>query len=460
MKTKDNKVKTKVLAVLFICLAAGAGYIFWVKMETDSPKVDLDLGSGYMGASQTVNVTAQDPNSGLKHIRMSIFQNGLDTPVMDTNIEKAANEPVRKKSFRVSIQPSKLNISDGEAFFRLSVDDRSWWRWFNGNRTYIEKKVVIDTKPPEIQLLSKRHNIAQGGSGVAFYRVSEPCVSGIEVGDLFYKGYPGRFSDQSIMTAFFALRHDQGTGVTVLAKAEDKAGNATATALPHYIKRKRFRKDSIRISDNFLTAKMPEFYNHVARDPGAPLLDYFLKINRDLRARNYDDFRKIAESSEPNQYWEGAFLRLHQSATMARFADERDYMYNGKHIDTQTHMGVDLASTSHAPVNAANSGKVIFVGDIGIYGKTVVLDHGFGLLSTYSHLNGYEVMDGQIVSKGEIIGQSGVTGLAGGDHLHFGMMVQRIFVNPVEWWDGQWIEHNISDKMQMIESLYAGGPTQ
>ncbi len=459
LKTKDNKIKTKILAVLLICVAVGAGYILWVKLETEPPGVDLNLGSKFIGSSRTVEIKVEDFKSGLKHIRMSLFQNGLDTLLTDMEINKNGAETVKQKSFRISLEPSKLNLSEGSAVFRLAVTDRSWWRWFSGNRTYIEKEVVIDTRPPDIQLLSRRHNVAQGGSGVAFYRISESCVSGIEVGDLFFKGYPGRFTDQTIMTAFFALKHDHGTDVKLLVKAEDKAGNKSTLALPHYIRRKRFRNDSIRISDNFLNTKMPEFYNKVERDHSKSPLDYFLKINRDIRAQNYDNFRKIAEKSEPNQYWEGAFMRLHQSATMARFADKRDYIYNGNHIDTQIHMGVDLASTSHAPVNASNNGKVIFVGDIGIYGKTVVIDHGFGLLTTYSHLNGYEVTEGQIVSKNDIIGQTGVTGLAGGDHLHFGVLVQNIFVNPVEWWDGEWIKNNINDKIDMIEADYSGGST-
>ncbi|MCP4215581.1 MAG: M23 family metallopeptidase, partial [bacterium] len=106
----------------------------------------------------------------------------------------------------------------------------------------------------------------------------------------------------------------------------------------------------------------------------------------------------------------------------------------------------------HAPVPAANKGKVVFSGIIGIFGKTVMIDHGFGLFSTYSHLSAFDVKPGQIVSKGEIIGKTGITGLAGGDHLHFGMMVHDTFVNPVEWWDAGWIKNNITDKIKKIDT--------
>jgi murein DD-endopeptidase MepM/ murein hydrolase activator NlpD len=149
-------------------------------------------------------------------------------------------------------------------------------------------------------------------------------------------------------------------------------------------------------------------------------------------------------------YWKGAFLRLPNSARRAGFADHRIYKYKGHIIDRQTHMGIDLASVAQSPVLASNTGKVIFAEGLGIYGKTVIIDHGFGLFSMYSHLSSFNVKKGQMVPKGDIIGRTGVTGLAGGDHLHFGMLVHNTFVNPVEWWDASWIKNNISDKIDEL----------
>lgn len=84
----------------------------------------------------------------------------------------------------------------------------------------------------------------------------------------------------------------------------------------------------------------------------------------------------------------------------------------------------------------------------------MVIDHGFGLFSTYSHLSALDVKQGQVISKGEVIGRTGSTGLAGGDHLHFGIIVHNTFVDPVEWWDAAWIKNNISTKIDTIKSLY------
>jgi len=80
---------------------------------------------------------------------------------------------------------------------------------------------------------------------------------------------------------------------------------------------------------------------------------------------------------------------------------------------------------------------------MGIYGLTVVLDHGQGLFTTYSHLSRLEAGQGDMVNKGQVIARTGTSGLAFGDHLHFGVAIQGVFVNPLEWLDRDWIEKKI-----------------
>ena len=94
---------------------------------------------------------------------------------------------------------------------------------------------------------------------------------------------------------------------------------------------------------------------------------------------------------------------------------------------------------------------MIFADRLGIYGLAVVIDHGQGLESVYGHLSKIEVTLDQQVKKGQPIGLTGETGLAGGDHLHFAVIVQGIFVNPVEWWDPHWIADNVIKKLALVE---------
>ena len=83
----------------------------------------------------------------------------------------------------------------------------------------------------------------------------------------------------------------------------------------------------------------------------------------------------------------------------------------------------------------------------GIYGNTVIVDHGFGLMTLYGHLSTIDVSDGAAVKRGDVLGRSGRTGLAGGDHLHFSVLIQGTPVDPREWWDDHWIRDRIARKL-------------
>jgi murein DD-endopeptidase MepM/ murein hydrolase activator NlpD len=233
--------------------------------------------------------------------------------------------------------------------------------------------------------------------------------------------------------------------------ATDRAGNTSKSGFYHHIRSKTFKKDQIRLSDGFLARKMPEFDDSLFKTPPASPLEKFLAINQDLRRANAEQFRNMTQNSEGAIHWTGTFLRLPNAARKSSFADHRDYQYQGKTVDRQVHVGIDLASLAHSPVPAGNHGKVVFAGPIGIYGETVVIDHGLGLFSTYSHLSSIQVEEGQTVARGDILGNTGTTGLAGGDHLHYGMLVGGVFVNPVEWWDPQWIQNNITQRIDAVE---------
>ncbi len=97
-----------------------------------------------------------------------------------------------------------------------------------------------------------------------------------------------------------------------------------------------------------------------------------------------------------------------------------------------------------AGIEAANHGIVVFAEYLGIYGNTVMLDHGQGVFSLYSHLSRISAEVGQRVEQGALLGYSGVSGMAGGDHLHFSMLVNGIFVDPLEWWDRSWVDNQLT----------------
>jgi murein DD-endopeptidase MepM/ murein hydrolase activator NlpD len=448
-------LKSKVFLVICLIALIPVAWIVAVKFEGKKPSILIENPSPYIGRNQSLSVAVADPQSGVRKIWIGLVKDGAETVLYKKDLPSGGiigGGKDIKTSLNLNIEPESLGMTDGKAMLRMVATDYSWRNWLHGNTAYLEKEVIIDTKPPGVDILSRVHNVSQGGSGVVIYRLSEPCDnSGVTVGENFFPGYSGYFKDKRLFMAFFALNYEQGPGTRIFVKATDFAGNSAKAAFPFYLKKREYKKDLIHISDRFLNWKMPEFNIGASPDSDTPLVDIFLKVNREVRASNSKKFLEIVSDAAKELYWDNAFLRLPNSARQAGFADHRKYKYKNRVIDEQVHLGIDLASVAHSPIPAANNGKVVFAGYLGIYGNTVVIDHGFGLFSIYSHLSSIDAKEGQVVSKGEIIGHTGSTGLAGGDHLHFGMLVHNTFVNPVEWWDGTWIKNNITDKIESIK---------
>ena len=166
-----------------------------------------------------------------------------------------------------------------------------------------------------------------------------------------------------------------------------------------------------------------------------------------MRQRNNTTLIRLADRSAERFFWDDEFLQMRNAKVMSDFADRRTYIYKGKVVDQQDHLGLDLASTRAAEIQAANDGVVMLAQYFGIYGNTVVIDHGYGLMSLYGHLSSITVSSGQPIERGAVIGHSGQTGLAGGDHLHFTMLLQGLPVDPREWWDSHWLHDRLVLKL-------------
>jgi murein DD-endopeptidase MepM/ murein hydrolase activator NlpD len=455
-KEKKRSKLWLILVLILVVVVPLAGFLV-VRFEGTIPEAEINLQSIYLGRTQDISASVSDTGSGLRQVWMALLKDGKEIVLHDEAFPSAGilkGGSTQDATIKVTVAPPDMGFSDGKATLRMVVRDYSWRNWWKGNRAYIEKSVEIDTRPPDIEVLTNAHNISQGGAGLVIFRTSEPCSqSGVTVGGKFYPGTAGHFKDELIQMAFFALAHDQGRDTAIQMRAVDLAGNEKKSGLNHHIRRKKFRKDRINISDGFLRKKMPDFAAELPGSSSNPLVAKFLKINRNLRQANYRRIVEVCSQPSSRLYWQGGFLRLPNAANRAGFADRRSYYYKKKEIDRQVHLGIDLASLANSPIPAANSGIVVLAESLGIYGGTVILDHGFGLYSMYSHLSFIGVEPGQQVARGDILGRTGSTGLAGGDHLHFSVLVNDTFVNPVEWWDKKWIQNNVTSKIDRVKSI-------
>jgi murein DD-endopeptidase MepM/ murein hydrolase activator NlpD len=315
---------------------------------------------------------------------------------------------------------------------------------------------------PTVAVVSTKHYINQGGAEMVVYRVSPADVrSGVVVGDIEYPGYPAtgatvdgvKITDPSLRVAFFALLYTQPTSAPMHLFARDEAGNAARGDFDYLTFAKAPKKSTIPLDDRFLDRVVPAILAGTTEiKPDGTTLEKFLAINGELRKKNAATIASYASQSAPELFWRGVvFHPFTNSAVESAFADQRTYTYQGKDVDHQTHLGFDLASFRNTPIVAANRGTVVHASELGIYGNCVIIDHGMGVQSLYAHLSQIDVKVGAMVDKDQPLGRSGITGLAGGDHLHFTMLVNGQMVNPVEWWDPHWIEDRILRKLRAAQ---------
>ncbi len=431
---------------LIVVLAVGGLFVFR-QFEWYPPRIQVDLERAVLGRRPFV-VRVDDRGKGLTHVSVALVANGESRPIHFREFEPSralAEIPVR-------LDPERHELKDGAAVLTITALDRSYWGFFRGNKATFEKTVEMDFSPPVVEVVSGDRYVTQGGSGLVAYRTSPDTErSGVRIGRYSFRGYRGHLPDRDVAVAFFSHPYDVPASERAVIFAQDHAGNERESMLVYDVRPLRFRRVKMRVSDDFIQRKIAPLAARIG-DPGGTARERFLKVNRNLRRDNEETVHKACRASATKKLWDGRFVQLANSAVQANFADHRSYYYRGRKIDESWHLGYDLAVTRRYPVGAANSGTVKFAGELGIYGNTVIIDHGLGLCTLYSHLSSVAVAPGDTVLKGARIGRTGETGLALGDHLHYGVYIQGVAVLPLEWWDAKWIRDNVSDKLDGLKS--------
>ena len=316
-----------------------------------------------------------------------------------------------------------------------------------GLETRLTQEARVMRGRPEIHAGKDRVFLRRGGTGIVAFRTGgEWSEAGVKVGRHEFPGFAVK-SDPSRQVVMFAYPPDVDVATAPLAFARNLAGDEVTAPFRHRVTRLRFREREVRIGDAFLNRVVSQ----VDPSGNGELWQRFAKINSETRRANDKFIAALNSKTGPAPLWKGPFMLLPKAANEARFADYRTYLYQGRELNREWHLGVDLASVKNAPLPAANRGVVLFAGQLGIYGNCVVIDHGLGLQSIYGHLAKVDVREGDKVERGQIIGNTGMTGLAGGDHAHFGMQLHGVYVDPVEWSLPKWIDKTVMPLLSQIE---------
>lgn len=454
----------KVLGLLLIILFVGAG-IFMLTSESfekESPQINLRENSAW-NLKDFFPIQIQD-NAGIKVYSVTLLHNQERIPLqtkiltsqncLSPNADLSESQEIQThpKTLCIGIQkPNNIKNSTPELELEISATDTSRWNLFNGNTTTKTFKIPIDTKKPQLAILSHSYKITQGGSALVIFRATDDNLKDIRISNGTYDFLPQPFYKEGFYISLIAWNK---TSPNFSAKiyASDSAGNVSIAPINFYLQKKQYRDSTIPLKDSFIDGKISMLVQEIGEknlEDFPNKLAIFKYINEDVRKQSANRVFEVASQFDRETLVTDvslkAFSPLRNGAVMANFGDHRTFNYQGENVSESNHMGLDLASIKQAPVLLSNSGVVTLNEFVGINGNTIIVYHGLGLSTLYAHLTTQKVNVGDLLNAGDEIANTGNTGLALGDHLHFGVLVQGHEVWTAEWLDSTWIKTNIDD---------------
>lgn len=398
MKLSHKKLLIILIAGLLAIIVLSMTRVLPVYSYLDgkSPEISaegIQEGVVYLGVIEIV-VRCLDEWSGIEAVRVLIDDDSI-------RFERKIGSHPREHEETIKIDTFELE--DGRHKLSIHVIDASW----RHNRSSLQFEIEVDNTPPKIKVTINPKPVVQGKTLMVMAESNEP-VSGVEgaiseKGMVFYKN-----GDAYRSLVGIPVREDPGQYVLNIA-AEDRAGNRYQAEEMIQIVRGRFRKSGV---VNLTSSK-----KHLLTDTKA-------------QRQDADRLSMGFSQTRAEQVWEGVSVEPTEGIVSSGFGDRRVYN-NG--LTASIHMGIDIANDTGTPIKAVNSGSVTLAEELPIHGNSIVIDHGQGVFSLYSHLDRIDVNKSEMVNKGQTIGKMGTTGQSTGPHLHWGMRVNGVYVDPSEW---------------------------
>jgi murein DD-endopeptidase MepM/ murein hydrolase activator NlpD len=409
-------------------------------VRSATPALDLASPVASLGQATSITLHVRDPR-GVRKVEAFVEQNGARFPVWQLAQPSGAAD--NTWSF-VAGTKTTPQLRDGQAKLIVEATSNDLLR----KTARLERDVSVVTQPPTVSVDSEQHYLYLGMADLATFNVSGSWTeAGVRVGDQTYRAWPTPGGKPGLFSLFaFAWNMPAGTIPKVFAK--NGAGNDVTTPINFQFPKKeqpKYTVHDLQVSDAFMQKVVGELDPNGSGD----LVARFVRINNEMRRANNKTLSDLQFKTADRFLFSQPFARQAHSQAEASFADVRNYIYQGKKIDQQVHLGYALAVTQHVGVEASNDGRIVYAAPLGIYGNCIVVDHGYGLQTIYGHLSHIDVHEGDTVKRGQVMGQSGMTGMAGGDHIHFAMQLDGVQIDPKEWWDGHWIHDHIAKRVDL-----------
>jgi len=431
----------KIWILILLLIIGGVGFIYFSPIfEKEPPKISIKT-TGYTNLKNPIKIVLKD-NRGIKYYQVVAIYNN-NSQVLATSDDVGGKKEV---VFEVKLPK---NINANEVILSVSAVDTSKWHFFAGNEAKKSVKLEVDKLAPDAQVVNNSYAIGRGGSGAVVVQVNDKNLEDAYIlVNNKYKFKLTPFYKEGYYVSLIAWPVNERTFDAQLV-AKDYAGNVAREHIPYYWKTRGIynpKHVKIVISDKFINQVAKRVLERVGIDIPNDPVKIFKLVNEDVRKINEEKIHSLTSKiyeDKINSFTINRFRPLPGSAKRADFGEIRHYYYKNSQISTAIHKGVDLAKIKRAKVYSSNNGEVIASEYIGIYGNTLIIYHKLGLYSLYAHTSEFKVKKGDKVYKGMVIARTGATGAVFGDHLHFGIYVQGIPVQPLEWMDAHWIKTNI-----------------
>jgi hypothetical protein len=405
-----------------------------------TPVVELPLSLSSLGQATPITVHVSDPH-GVRKVAAFVEQNGARFSVGEQ--AQASSAADSTWSFVAGVK-STPQLRDGKAKLIIEATSNDLLR----KTTQLERDVLVVTQPPTVSVDSEQHYLYLGMADLATFSVSGNWTeAGVRVGDQTFRAWPMPGGKPGLFSLFAFAWNMPPLTVPQVFVGNGTGNDVTSPLVIQFPKKEqpKYAVHDLQVSDAFMQKVVNELDPNGSGDP----VTRFLRINSEMRRANNKTLSDLRFKTADKFLFSQPFARQSHSQAEATFADVRNYIYQGKKIDQQVHLGYDLAVTQHVGVEASNDGKVVYAAPLGIYGNCIVVDHGYGLQTIYGHLSHIDVHEGDIVKRGQAMGQSGMTGMAGGDHIHFAMQLDGVQIDPKEWWDSHWIQDHIARRVDL-----------
>ncbi len=433
-------INWSVKKLLIVVVAVVVLLVVFVVVRSATPVVEIPSPQASIGQATPVTAQVRDPH-GVRSVQAFVEQNGSRYPVFSSTMPSKESDTTVNFTAGVKSTPQ---LQAGKAKLIVEATSNDLMR----KSASAERGVTVITQPPSLSVDSEQHYLYVGMADLATLSVSGGWTeAGIRVGDQKFRAWPMPGGKPGLF-AMYAFAWNMPTDTVPVAYAGNGTGSDVTSPLVVIFPKKeqpKYTEHNLQVSDAF----MQKVVNELDPNGSGDMVERFVKINSQMRVANNKTLSDLQYKTADKFLWSKPFIRQPHSQAEANFADLRNYIYQGKKIDQQVHLGYDLAVTQHVGVEASNDGKVVYAAPLGIYGNCIVVDHGYGLQTIYGHLSRIDVKEGDMVKQGQVMGLSGQTGMAGGDHIHFAMQLDGVQIDPKEWWDPHWIKDHIARRVDL-----------